>query len=161
MNIFNFTEEEIADMTGREFADWRRQWVKDFRNISAIIRQGKDQVAATSQIFDTIDDSSFMAAARSISQRNLCDSRRYANALMNALDDARAIRREARERAAQAIAEAQRAVADYGQALNGSSYVTRANSIIDELLGNRELSAIFMGTLERRTRDAERRAALS
>jgi len=183
MNIFKTTEPEIGTMDGRSWAEWRAQWVSDFKNISAIIRRSKNEVAGASQIYDTIDNSSFMAAGRSIAQRNLCDSRVYANVLMQTLYEARAIRQSPKwrqircEYALRAVRDERIAartvsridteddaaanacyeyflqqcrLAEWDKQVNQSSYVTRANELIDELLSDIQFRDIFMDTIDSR-----------
>lgn len=95
MNVFDYDPIEVGQMSYDEFTAWKNQWTIDFRNISRMIRFQKCQVAEAARYHDLVDNSSYVAAGRCISQRNLQDCKNYARNLMELLEEAK-VQRSAR-----------------------------------------------------------------
>lgn len=148
MNVFDFTDAEIADMDGGTFAQWKRQWVSDFTQISRMIRFQKCQVAEAARYHDLVDNSSYVAAGRCISQRNLRDCQSYAHSLMELLEAANIKRRANRWN--QEVDEKQvqhdEDVAKITQFLDNYEL---ANEMFDKLLNNQDAGLLLIQLLDK------------
>ncbi len=152
MNVFDFTDAEIADMDGGAFAQWKRQWVSDFTQISRMIRFQKCQVAEAARYHDLVDNSSYVAAGRCISQRNLRDCQSYAHSLMELLEAANIKRRANRimaqrnQEADEKLVERDENEAKISQFLDNYAL---ANEMYDKLLNNQGAGLLLIQLLDK------------